>query len=119
MHDARRQKRGRPQKPYVTSWGATNPGLYRKSDGRWRINATGKEFTEHDERLAIARFRRWLQSQGGDTICISVTEKDFPDRASFRAAWNGDVQLVPAYGDQPEHLFLEVEEAVIWPWLKR
>lgn len=119
MQNGRRQRRGRPQKPYVTSWGATIPGLYRKSDGRWRINATGKEFTEHDERLAVARFRQWLKSRGGDTICITATANDFEDYASFRAAWGGDVQLVPATKDRPEQLLLEIEEAVLWPWLKR
>ena len=122
MQHARRQTSGRPQKPYVTSWGATIPGLYRKSDGRWRITVAGKksiEYTEHDERLAVARFKQWLRLRGGDTICITVTEKDFPDRSSFRGAWGGDVEMVPAYGDQPDQLVLEVEEAVIWPWLKR
>lgn len=40
-------------------------GLYHCPDGRWRITASDQKFTEPDERLAIARFRRLeAQSKG-------------------------------------------------------
>jgi len=47
----------RPFKPYQTSWGEVIPGLYRGSDGRWRIVATNGRFREPDERRAVDRFR--------------------------------------------------------------
>ena len=48
---------GRPAIPYVMKDGTIVPGLYHCPDGRWRVNATGAKFTEHDERLAVKRFR--------------------------------------------------------------
>ena len=49
---------GRKQKPYQTSYGEIVPGMYREVDGRWKIVATKKKFTEPDERLAIQGFHR-------------------------------------------------------------
>jgi hypothetical protein len=37
-------KRGRPQKPYQTSWNVPVAGLARDTDGRWRVLATGEWF---------------------------------------------------------------------------
>ena len=48
---------GRPAKPYAMQDGTIVPGLYRCPDGRWRVNATAAKFTEHNERLAIKKFR--------------------------------------------------------------
>ena len=56
-------KRGRPQKPYETSWGEMVPGLYKCPDGRWRISSTGQKFTEADERRAVVHFRAVHKSQ--------------------------------------------------------
>jgi integrase len=50
-------KRGRKARDHKCSWdGSTINGLYRKPSGVWRVRATGQEFTEPDERLAVARF---------------------------------------------------------------
>ncbi|MFA9479826.1 hypothetical protein ACERK3_16200 [Phycisphaerales bacterium AB-hyl4] len=47
---AKAGRRGRPSRPYRTSWGENVEGLYKCPDGRWRITVTGQTFTEHDER---------------------------------------------------------------------
>jgi integrase len=50
-------KRGRKAKDHKCTWdGRTINGLYRKPNGVWRVRATGQEFTEPDERQAVARF---------------------------------------------------------------
>ena len=58
-------KRGQPQKPYHTSWNEHITGLYRGKDGRWRIVATGKRYTEPDERIGVKIFREWEAEQLG------------------------------------------------------
>lgn len=65
-------KRGRPQKPYQTSWNLPIPGLARDPDGRWRILATGQRFTEHDERRAIARFYETTRSARMERMTVDV-----------------------------------------------
>lgn len=65
-------KRGRKAKDHVCSWdGTTVNGLYKKpGTSVWRIRATGQEFTEPDERLAVARFRQWEAQQQRATLRI-------------------------------------------------
>src|SRR5688500_8045644 len=64
---------GRPPKPYRPSWGGDPiPGLYKCPDGRWRINATGKRFTEPDERVAIARFKAWQRENQPAEECVDL-----------------------------------------------
>ncbi|HEX3358716.1 MAG TPA: tyrosine-type recombinase/integrase [Tepidisphaeraceae bacterium] len=109
-------KKGRPKKPYQTSWGEVVVGLTKCGDGRWRIVETEERFTEHDERRAIARFKRWQDSRAADQVLISVPSTAFPDKQSFRQAWEGDVHLIPAYGDQPARLEVQLPERVLWPW---
>lgn len=51
------KKMGRPSVEHRdTSSGKIIPGLQRLFDGRWKILATGKRFTEADEQKAIAKF---------------------------------------------------------------
>ena len=110
---------GRPQKPYQTTWGEVIPGLTRCADGRWRIVAIEKRFTEPDERRAVARFKKWSRSQAQDSVLISVPSTSFDNRRSFNDAWeNSGAELIPAYGDDPARLELEVPESIIWPWLR-
>jgi integrase len=71
------KKRGRPSRPYRASWGENIDGLYRKPDGRWRINATGQHFTEHDERVAVARFRQWQQADGRKVVTMALPSQDY------------------------------------------
>ncbi|HYO09727.1 MAG TPA: hypothetical protein VER17_12210, partial [Tepidisphaeraceae bacterium] len=86
------RKRGRKAEHYKTSWDEPIYGLARRpSDGRWRNVATGEEWTEGEEELAIARFRQWERKQGYDTLTIRVPATDFADIKSFRVAWGGSV----------------------------
>ena len=65
---------GRPQKPYTCSWlgrdgkHPTISGLYKWPDGRWRINATGRKFTEPDERRAVQRFLDWTTQNDPEAL---------------------------------------------------
>ena len=59
-----KSRRGRPTVPHKTAWGEEVHGLYKCPDGRYRINATGEKYTEHDERLAVKRFREWRAENG-------------------------------------------------------
>jgi len=111
-------RRGRPKKPYQTSWGEVVVGLTKCRDGRWRIAATEGWFTEPDERRAVAYYRRWEKSRAPEQVRVSVPATAFPDKQSFDRAWGGDVQFVPAHGDQPAGLEVELPEAVLWPWLR-
>jgi hypothetical protein len=71
--------RGRPQVPYrPKAGGPPIAGLYRCPDGRWRINATGEKFTEHDEHRAIARFRRWEAENSGKKPAFRLTTSEAP-----------------------------------------
>jgi integrase len=67
---------GRRRVTYVTTWGETIPGLTRDTDGRWRILGTKKRFSEDDERMAIARFRRMQDGKQAIEIqaAIEVTQ---------------------------------------------
>jgi hypothetical protein len=57
--------------------------LYKCPDGRWRINATGQKFTEHDERRAISKFRQWeaQHKAGKDKFTVTVAEAPSGDGA--------------------------------------
>ena len=59
-----KSKRGRKAKDFVCPWnGVTINGLYNKPGTNvWRIRATGQEYTEPDERQAIARFEAITRS---------------------------------------------------------
>jgi hypothetical protein len=64
--------RGRRQVPYRPSWGGDPiPGLYKCPDGRWRINATGQKFTEHDEARAIEKFYAMTKS---DMVALPIAQ---------------------------------------------
>lgn len=73
-------KRGRPTKPYVTSWGQTVPGLRRRpTDGRWEITAwwgKGKKFTEEDECRALARFEALKPPGERDAATIALPQQN-------------------------------------------
>ena len=59
------RKRGRPRKPFIAADGSSVNGLRRRGNGRWVIIDTAETFREPDERLAIARFKRWEASKNG------------------------------------------------------
>jgi len=48
--------------------GRGDHGLYKCPDGRYRINASGENFTEHDERVVVKRFREWQSKNGQEPL---------------------------------------------------
>lgn len=67
------KKRGRKPKPFVCPWNnETVDGLYRCTDGRWRIVATGTKFSESDARLAVLRFRREEAKRRGTEALVQL-----------------------------------------------
>jgi hypothetical protein len=71
-----KSRRGRPTVPHKTAWGEEVLGLYKCPDGRYRINATGEKFTEHDERLAVKRFREWQENNGQELLKMEQLRVD-------------------------------------------
>ena len=84
--------RGRPTRPYKTSWGKTIDGLYKLPDGRWRITEglhKGERFTEPNERIAVARFLAMQPEAPVVTIPIegtTTTSQEIDD--DFKRAMN-------------------------------
>lgn len=59
-------RKGRPAKPYQTSWGEIVPGLSKSpTSNEWfyYFDGTGKKFRADDERFAVARFRAAMPSE--------------------------------------------------------
>lgn len=114
----------RAQRPHKCSWdGKLIQGLYKCPDGRWRINATGKKFTEPDERRAVQRFQAWEATQA-DTVTLAVPSPDPHDTKAVLEKLTRPRKIrisVPAdYADYPtEHTIgREVDADEIWPWLR-
>lgn len=84
------RRRGRPLKPYVTSWGVPVPGLAYDTDRRWRVVATGRKFTEPDERLAVIRFRQLTDAAKSEPLEIDASFQ--PDPELIRT-YGGDIHL--------------------------
>src|ERR1041384_1192956 len=84
-----KKKTGRKTIPYRAADGTTYDGLYRKPDGRWRILATGEEFREADERLAIARFVRGQKPQNRG-MTITLDDEHFPDDCAVTTEYEED-----------------------------
>ncbi|MCX5658307.1 MAG: hypothetical protein NTW19_01125 [Planctomycetota bacterium] len=120
---------GQPQKAYRTSWGQLIDGLYRGSDLRWRVVATGQRFREPDERLAIMKFKN-LQPEATvaipamvpgpvsiDQIVDPVTSADQPGAIATPAqmeAWLD--QVTSQIGEQPGEI--HVQASLFWAWLR-
>jgi integrase len=104
-------KRGRKQNPHQTSWGEIIPGLARLVDGRWYILATGKRFSESDERAAVKRFRQ--MTAASTTVAIplrrihplSLEAQSRLDEDGLRARHIVELQ---ALADEP----------VLWEWFR-
>jgi len=64
-------RRGRPAKHYVTTWGETIAGLCLRANGRfWPVGRNDVSFG-NDEARAINRFRRWQNEQGKPPLHIA------------------------------------------------
>jgi len=101
---ATRSKVGRPQRPYETSWGEVVPGLARDTDGRWRIAATGKRFTEPDERRAVARF---LADHQPETVRTPTTVETALPKRDENGMFSGPIVVKP-----------QTKAEDYWPWLR-
>src|SRR2546425_1854141 len=104
---------GRPQKPYHTSWGEIVPGLAHGKDGRWRVVSTGKYFTEHDERLAVARFRALMPSESTwVSVARSIDISDTAEDADKLA--DGSDLLYVEHEDDSVEVGYQLDTRVVW-----
>jgi hypothetical protein len=110
--------RGRPRKPYRTSWGEYVNGLRRRADGRWVIVKTGATFNESDERRAVARFRRWEAEQQRESIAeLSIPLDAFESQAGLDATFEGGATL-QVFWDGSQRVGLEASEPALWHWFR-
>ena len=85
-------KRGRPTAVHKMADGTKIVGLMRLKDGRWRASGPEKyTFSERDERLAVAHFRRWEATRRGDVVRLPVMTS-----VSLRQATNEQCNAVLA-----------------------
>lgn len=116
---SRHAKPGRPRKPYRTSWGEHINGLRRRGDGRWIIVETGTTYVEPDERLAVARFRRWEASQEDESVVdLELHVKDFENREAMDEAFLGGASLRQGFTED-SWIGMDVPESLLWPWLRK
>jgi integrase len=116
---SRNAKSGRPRKPYRTSWGEHVNGLRRRGDGRWVIVETGKTFVEPDERLAVARYRRWEAAQDDDSVVdLELSVEDFDSREAMDEAFQAGASLRMGL-TKGTWIGMGVPEAVLWPWFRK
>ncbi|MEM9415860.1 MAG: tyrosine-type recombinase/integrase [Planctomycetota bacterium] len=102
---------GRPCKPYRTTWGEYINGLRKRGDGRWQIVTTGATFVEDDERLAVARFRRWESDHQGLSVPHSgetIAEVQFKQQPNGKYTVRAKkLQSVS-----------EIPEGELWAWFR-
>jgi integrase len=117
------RKTGRPIKVHKDRHGNQIEGLQRLKDGRWR--AYGKErftFTEPDEDLAIARFRKWKEGKTNPELGTVESFDDPADAAKAlakRARASGDATLTISKKDGA-HVVTDVTLTPHqWSWLRR
>jgi hypothetical protein len=98
------KKKGRPQKPYVTSWNQTIDGLARRFDGRWRVIATDEHYTYHDEHTAVQRF---LQSRARASEFIPIAQGTPVENAAA-------IDALDSSASDPENLTIRSENGRSW-----
>ncbi|HEY0009879.1 MAG TPA: hypothetical protein VGB55_14215 [Tepidisphaeraceae bacterium] len=115
-------KKGRPQAFYRTSWGDRIDGLTRLADGRWKISGPKAiKFTEPDERMAIAIFRRRQAEQSG-TDKVMLPMPDAADgteagRAIVKTSRGTFIARIPKDGG-PVKMARSFDTADLWAWLR-
>jgi integrase len=126
-------KTGRKQKPYVCSWdGKAVAGLYfSEATKRWRIVETGEQFTEHDPRLAVARFRQWQANRDGrhadffvpvhdpDSANI-IRHRSHPTKPGFVTVIEQfpTIHRIDATADDPLTVLKRIPEPFLFNWMK-
>jgi integrase len=90
------RRRGRSIGFYRDSSGEEHKGLTRRTDGRWRISATGEFFREPDERLAIARFHAIMAKLRGEDKVAMPLELRGDMEAAFAAVATLDASKLTA-----------------------
>lgn len=105
------KKKGRPTKPYRTSWGEHIEGLRKKGEGRWFITAAKKEFREQDERRAVHRFRQWESEHLQHTVVIPNIL-----RKPVATMFNMHLHEMQLYKDPTTQA--DIPEAEIWAYFR-
>ncbi|MGC8540750.1 MAG: tyrosine-type recombinase/integrase [Phycisphaerae bacterium] len=106
---------GRPPANYRTSWGEIIIGLSRGTDLRWRIIKTGQKFTEHDETLAIKKFREMTSSH---KPMATLTVVDPVDPLVLRPV--SFSTLLDENENKIESTFdYRIDETAVWSWVKQ
>lgn len=112
---AQHAKRGRKAKHYTMSDGTPVPGLSRRPDGRWRVIATGKEFTCADERLAVHLFNTRYRPDVADTVAIPVL------KAGPATSINQVQQILFPHvqTDDTGTSYRQADPALVWGWFRQ
>ncbi len=122
------KKRGRPSRPYRTSYDGTEVhGLHRDKDGRWRIVATGERFSEADERTALDRFREWQQQKQVSRVLLPIQfDSEFARADELRRITTGEGTILfsldyrngelVGYNDT---IAINVPERAIWAYVRK
>ncbi|MCL2648822.1 MAG: site-specific integrase [Phycisphaerales bacterium] len=119
------RKRGRPSKPYRTTWGEEVHGLYRSTvrSNQWRVIATGERFTAHDEKVAVHIFHQKMKDHQA-TVAIPVgtmTDEGWEDRMPAPQELNTDLAGSLGSSINPDGsttLTQQISEAKIWAWVR-
>lgn len=112
-------KTGRKTKPYRTTWGETIDGLYKCPDGRWRITATGERFTEHDERSAVMKFRRFeAKRQNPENLVPLRVSEETPELGNSVVMLSDSRGVVALTEEGPIDLLRNVPEFVLVNWMR-
>ncbi len=126
-------KTGRKANHYVAQDGRSIEGLTRQTDGRWRIIGSTTKFSEPDEAMAIAKFRKLTGKDatleipvpiGDDSMNIEERIKAIGEADNIRMTTmylpdDFDVQgpIIPAKIKSIES-YIKVKETVFWNWLR-
>lgn len=119
-------RRGRPSRPYRTTWGEEVHGLYRSMvrPNQWRVVATDERFTERDERRAVLIFREKMRDKTA-TVTIPLVTAPLQEVGSKYGEPNTPTEdaligLLNAAIVQDDQVTFtpQIDEAKIWAWVR-
>ena len=118
-------KRGRPQAYHRTAWGENIQGLTRLTDGRWKVSGgpTPIKFTEPDERLAVARFRKIEAARiGAERVMLAVGNANvhaIQPLGLVKKALNPRIEIrIPRDHTQGVTVSHSFDTAEAWAWFR-